>query len=149
MQVSELCGDFVAVVLRSSPVQEAAQLMRQYHIGAVVVVDVSDSVQIPVGIVTDRDIVVGVVAMNVDPQKLSVGDIMTEDLSVVAAECDVFEAIAEMRRQGVRRMPVVNSDGVLRGIISLDDLLPVVAQELADLAKLPSVGRKRERVSRR
>jgi CBS domain-containing protein len=144
MQVSELCRDAVTVVRRDSPVLEAAQLMRRYHIGAVVVIDVSEGVQVPVGILTDRDIVVGVVAMDLDPRNLTAGNIMTESLVSVPENCDVFDAMSMMRKGGVRRVPVVNADGALTGIVSLDDLLPVVAQELADLARLPLVGRNRE-----
>jgi hypothetical protein len=99
---------------------------------------------IPVGIVTDRDIVVGVVAMNLDPRDLTAGDIMSDELVTVPEDYDVYRAMERMRKQGVRRMPVVNSDGFLTGIVSLDDLLPLVAQELVELAKLPSAGRLRE-----
>jgi CBS domain-containing protein len=144
MQVSELCRDSVTVVRRDSPVLEAAQLMRRYHIGTVVVIDVVSGAQVPVGILTDRDIVVGVVAMDLNPRDLTAGDIMTESLVIVPENCDVFDAIAMMRKGGVRRMPVVDAEGGLTGIVSLDDLLPVVAQELADLARLPLVGRNRE-----
>jgi CBS domain-containing protein len=87
--------------------------------------------------VTDRDIVIGVVAMNLDPASLTAGDIMIEDLATLPEDCDVYDAIRKMRLHGVRRMPVVNTQGVLTGIVSLDDLLPLVAQELADLARLP------------
>lgn len=149
MQISELCRDSVTVVRRDTPVLEAAQLMRRYHIGAVVVVDVSKGTQVPVGIVTDRDIVVEVVAMDLDPRDLTTGDIMTEGLTSVPEDCDVFDAIARMRKGGVSRVPVVNAKGALTGIVSLHDLLPLVAQELADLAKLPLVGRSREAASRR
>jgi predicted transcriptional regulator len=82
--------------------------------------------------------------MDLDPRDLTAGDIMTESLVIVPENCDVYEAISMMRKGGVRRMPVVNADGALTGIVSLDDLLPLVAQELADLARLPLVGRKRE-----
>jgi len=122
--------------------------MRRYHIGAVVVVDAAEGAQSPVGIVTDRDIVVGVVAMNLDPRDLTAGDIMSDELVTVPEDYEVYEAMTRMREAGVRRMPVVNRNGALTGIVSLDDLLPLVAKELADLARLPSVGRKRESVLR-
>ena len=144
MQIADLCRDSVVVTRRESTVLETAELMRRYHIGAVVVVDVPEGAQVPAGIVTDRDIVVGVVAMGLDPAELSVGDIMTEKVVLVKENEDVFDAIETMREQGVRRMPVVNEQGALTGIISLDDVLPVVAQELADLARLSLVARKQE-----
>ena len=144
MQIADLCRDSVTVVRRDSPIQEAAQLMRRYHIGAVVVVAPAEGEQIPVGIVTDRDIVVEVVAMNLDPRDLTAGDIMSDELVTVPEDYEVYEAMAKMRREGVRRMPVVNKSGGLTGIVTFDDLLPVIAQEFADLASLPSAGRKRE-----
>jgi CBS domain-containing protein len=144
MQVADLCRGSVIVARRDSTVLEAAQLMRRYHVGAVVVVDVPEQLQIPAGIVTDRDIVVGVVAMGLDPAELSVSDVMAADVAVLRENDDVSEAIQKMRHEGVRRMPVVNDQGALTGIISLDDLLVVVAEEMFDLARLPLVGRKQE-----
>jgi CBS domain-containing protein len=144
MQIADLCHESVTVVRRDTSIHEAAELMRRYHIGTVVVVDIEKGAHIPVGIVTDRDIVVGVVAMNLDPRDLTAGDIMSDELVTVPEDYDVYRAMERMRKQGVRRMPVVNSDGFLTGIVSLDDLLPLVAQELVELAKLPSAGRLRE-----
>ena len=148
MQIADLWRDSVTVVGRDSPIQEAAALMRRYHIGAVVVVDIVDGAQIPVGIVTDRDIVVGVVAMGLDPRELTAGDIMSDELVTVPENVELYDLMATMREKGVRRMPVIDAKGVLAGIVSLDDLLPLVAQELADLARLPLIGRKRECASR-
>jgi CBS domain-containing protein len=144
MKVADLWRDTVTVVGRDSPIREAAMLMRRYHVGAIVVVDTIEGAQIPVGIVTDRDIVIEVVAMGLDAGKLSAGDIMSDELVTVPEDCEVYEAMARMRECGVRRMPIVDANGALTGIISLDDLLPLAAQELGDLARLPSVGRKRE-----
>jgi CBS domain-containing protein len=144
MQIGDACSDAVVVAKRDSPVRECAQLMRRYHVGAVVVVDVHNGVQIPVGIVTDRDIVVGLVAMDLDAAELTAGDIMTEGLATVLETSDIFDVIRKMRQDGVRRMPVVSPEGNLTRIVSLDDLLPFVAQELAELAKLPVAARKRE-----
>jgi CBS domain-containing protein len=118
--------------------------MRRYHIGVVVVVDVIDGAQIPVGILTDRDIVVELVAMDLDPADYTVGDIMSRDPVTVPEDYDVFETIRKMRTEGVRRMPVVNARGALTGIVSIDDLLPMVAGEISELAKLPLVGRRQE-----
>ena len=144
MQIADLCRGSVVVACRDSTVLEAAELMRRYHIGAIVVVDVPGGTQVPAGIVTDRDIAVGVVALGLDPADLTVGDIMTEKVVLVKENVDVFDAIETMRHEGFRRMPVVNDQGTLTGIVSLDDVLPVVAQELADLARLPLVAWKQE-----
>jgi CBS domain-containing protein len=144
MQIASLCRGSVIVVDRETSVRESAELMRRYHVGAVVIVEVRNAAQIPVGMVTDRDIVIGVVAMNLDPANLTAGDIMIENLATVPEDCDVYDAIRTMRLHGVRRMPVVNARGALTGIVSLDDLLPLVAQELANLARLPTKGREQE-----
>ena len=148
MQVASICGSFVAVVGRNSSVKETAELMRRHHVGAVVVTDTWEGEQVPVGILTDRDIVVSVVAMDLDPRDLTAGEIMSEDLVIISGDCDVYDAISKMRSEGVRRMPVVNSNGALTGIISLDDLFPLVSHELSSLAKLPSAGQQRERAFR-
>ena len=144
MQIADLCRDSVTVIGRDTPIHEAALLMRRYHIGDVVVVDTVDGKRIPSGIVTDRDIVVGVVAMGLDPRELTAGDIMGDDLITVPETYDVHEALTRMREEGVRRMPVVNTRGELTGIVAFDDLLPLIAEELAALALLPSTGRHRE-----
>jgi CBS domain-containing protein len=144
MEIGAVCCDSVVVASRDTSVVVAAQLMRRYHVGAVVVVDVRNAVQVPVGVVTDRDIVVGVVAMNLKPSDLTVADIMTEGLATIPEESDVYDAIRKMRQGCVRRMPVVDAQGALTGIVSLDDLLPLAAQELADLARLPLAERKQE-----
>jgi CBS domain-containing protein len=148
MQIGDFCRNGVTVVNRDSTVLEAAQMMRRYHIGAVVVVDVMGESQVPVGIVTDRDIVLAVVAMSLEPRSLSAGDIMGDEVVTVPEDCEVHEAIATMRKKGVRRMPIVKANGALAGIVTLDDLLPMLSEELADLAKLPLAGRKREFATR-
>ena len=99
----------------------------------------------PAGILTQRDIVVAVVARGLDPAKFTVADIMSEHIVLARESDDVLETIEKMRQEGVRRMPVVNDRNVLTGIISLDDLLLAVAQELAGLAGLPPDARKNER----
>ena len=149
MRIKDFCRKKLTVVVtRDSTVLEAAQTMRRYHIGAVVVVDMVGESQVPVGIATDRDIVMAVVAMDLDPRSLCVGDIMGSEVVTVAEDCDAHEAIATMREKGVRRMPVVNANGALAGIVTMDDLLPILAEELVDLAKLPSGGRSREFATR-
>jgi CBS domain-containing protein len=116
------------------PLPEAAKLMRERHVGSLVVVESADNGRVPVGIVTDRDIVVEVLAKDLDYRKLSVGDTMSTDLLCVNQVDEVRDVIALMRRRGVRRVPVLNAAGAMVGIASLDDLLDVVAEQLGDLA---------------
>jgi CBS domain-containing protein len=117
-------------------VQGAALLMRKHHVGDLVVVDQPDGEKIPVGIVTDRDIVVSVIALGLDPSSLQVGDIMTDDVLTVSENDDVYETIERMRFRGIRRVPVVNAVGGLAGIVSADDLLEFLADEMSELSRI-------------
>lgn len=148
MAVGELCKREVVVAERSMSVTEAARLMRTHHVGDLVVVEPAAGRRQPVGIVTDRDIVIEVVAAGVNPEALKVGDIMGQEVATVRESEGLFEALRRMREKGVRRMPVVDSGGGLVGILTLDDLLGLLAEELTELAKLVSHERQREAVAR-
>jgi len=149
MSISEVCNREVVVAERFLSVVETAELMRQQHVGDIVVVESQEGRRRPVGIVTDRDIVVEVVAAGLSPDLLTAGDIMGQELAMVGENEGVFETIHYMRSKGVRRMPVVDKEGWLLGIITLDDLMELLAEEMGELAKLISVERHRETVSRK
>ncbi|HYP68850.1 MAG TPA: CBS domain-containing protein [Thiobacillaceae bacterium] len=136
MAIGEICNREVVFVTRHLPVNEAARLMREHHVGDVVVVTDEGGLRKPIGIVTDRDVVVEVVAAGLDPAALNVEEIMAPDLATVSENTGVFEAIRYMRDKGARRMPVVSEDGALIGILALDDLLQLLAEELEALAHL-------------
>jgi predicted transcriptional regulator len=148
MSVGEICNREVVIVQKSVSVVEAARLMRTHHVGDLVVIDERDARKFPVGIVTDRDIVVGVVAAGVSPEALKVGDIMGPEVATVRESEGLFGALRYMRDKGVRRMPVVDGSGALVGILALDDLLSLLAEEMTELAKLVSHERQREAISR-
>jgi CBS domain-containing protein len=113
--------------------------MRKNHVGDLVVVEQADGGErIPVGIVTDRDIVVSVIALGLDPASLQVGDIMSDDLLTTSEGDDVYGTIERMRLRGIRRVPVVNAAGGLAGIVSADDLLEFLAEEMGDLSRISS-----------
>lgn len=135
MRIKEICSRVVVVAEPHTDLREAARLMRDHHVGALVVVEKRDGVMRPVGIVTDRDIVVEVVAASgVAPESLTVRDVMSSDL-VLARETDgVFEAVERMQDSGTRRLPVVAADGALVGILTLDDVLRMLAGEMTALA---------------
>src|SRR5512141_1931510 len=107
MNIGEICSRAVAVAESGTSVVQAAKTMRDHHIGALVVVEGGDGARVPIGIVTDRDMVVEVVAADVDYRTLSVGDIMSERPAGIMETAGVFEAIAQMRSGGVRRLVVV------------------------------------------
>jgi CBS domain-containing protein len=121
---------------RDTSAAEAARLMRNGHVGDVVVVEELDGRRIPRGIVTDRDIVVSVVAKGLDPEMISVGEIMSPELAVGRERDGVARTIDVMREKGIRRLPIVDSSGGLVGIVSLDDLFAFLAMEIASLARV-------------
>lgn len=148
MAVGEICNREVVIAKKALSVVDAAQLMRKHHVGDLVVVEERNGRRHPVGVVTDRDIVVEVVAAGVNPDALKVGDIMGPEVATVRESEGLFEALRYMRGKGVRRMPVVDRDGGLVGILTLDDLLGLLAEEMTELAKLVSHERQREAASR-
>jgi len=148
MAVGEICNREVVITEKSASVVDAARLMRTHHVGDLVVVEEKGGRNQPVGIVTDRDIVVEVVAAGVNPDALKVGDIMGPEVATVRESEGLFEALRYMRDKGVRRMPVVDRDGGLVGILTLDDLLSLLAEEMTELAKLVSHERQREATAR-
>ena len=148
MAVGEICNREVVVAEKALSVVAAAQLMRKHHVGDLVVVEEKAGRKHPVGIVTDRDIVVEVVAAGVNPEALKVGDIMGPEVATVRESEGLFEALRYMRDKGVRRMPVVDGAGGLVGILTLDDLLSLLAEEMTELAKLVSHERQREATAR-
>ena len=149
MPISEICNREVVIVQRHNTILEAAQLMRQHHIGDVVVVEERGGVRVPVGIVTDRDLVVEIMAPAIDQTVITVGDIMVTELATVKENAGLSETIEYMRAKGVRRVPVVDRGGGLVGILTLDDLLELLAEELLALAKLVGHEQKKEMMSRR
>jgi len=149
MPTSEICNREVVIVQRHNTILEAAQLMRQHHVGDVVVVEERGGVRVPVGIVTDRDLVVEIMAPAIDQTVITVGDIMMTELATVKENAGLSETIEYMRAKGVRRVPVVDRGGGLVGILTLDDLLELLAEELLALAKLVRHEQKKEMMSRR
>ena len=144
MSISEFCNREVVFANRTTSISEAAQLMRQYHVGNLVVVDEINGQRIPVGIVTDRDIVIEIIAQDLDINDFSVGDIMGPHLISVQQTAGVFDTIRLMRTKGIRRIPIVNHEGGLEGIVSADDILDLLAEEMTELAKVPSREQERE-----
>lgn len=144
MAIGEFCNRDVVFATREMSLQEAAQLMREYHVGDLVVVDEVDGKRVPVGIVTDRDMVIELIAKSLNLDEFSVGDIMAPQLVSVQEKEGVFETIRLMRAKGIRRIPVVNSEGGLAGIVSADDILELLAEEMTELAKVAPREQERE-----
>jgi CBS domain-containing protein len=121
---------------RETSVLEAALLMRKHHVGDLVIVDEINGELMPVGILTDRDIVVSLVAEGLDSKSIEAGDIMSAELLAASEDADVHETIERMRVKGVRRMPVIDGSGRLLGIVSVDDLMQFLAEEMTELSRI-------------
>lgn len=144
MTIGRICNNNVVYVNREVTVNAASRLMRHYHVGSLVVVDDNQGKRVPVGVVTDRDMVVEVMAMELDPRTVTVGDIMSPEVTTAPDSMSVAKAIALMRLKGIRRLPVVNDQSALTGIVALDDLVVLLADELGDLTHIVSTEREHE-----
>jgi CBS domain-containing protein len=148
MNVGEICTREVVTTDRASSLQQAANLMRERHVGALLVTaDAGQGTQV-VGIVTDRDIVVEAVARGLDPTQAEIGRLAEGKLAVVRAAASVDDAIGAMKERGVRRLIVSGDDGQLFGIVSLDDLLAALSHEMSQLAYSVRAGAERETAER-
>jgi CBS domain-containing protein len=136
MPIGEICNREIVVVWRNDTALEAYRLMRQHHIGNVFVVDERNGVQVPVGIINDCDLIMEIMAPELDGTAIRAGDIMSPELVTVKESTGIFEAIQYMRRKAVRRLPIVNESGGLVGILTLPDLLELLSEELLEIAKL-------------
>lgn len=155
MVVGDVCNRDVVFVNREVTVHAACKLMRHYHVGSLVVVDDAGGVvgaggiRVPVGILTDRDVVIEINAMDLDPKVITAGDIMSSELVTAPESLGISEAIELMRFRGVRRLPIVNGENRLVGIVAIDDLLAVLAEDFSGIARVVSreqsqEGRKRK-----
>ena len=149
MTAGELCSCTVVFAERDMGLVEAARLMRDHHVGALVVVDQANGKRVPVGVLTDRDIAVAVVAKEVDARTLRVGEVMSGEPITVREQDSVLDALRLMRERGVRRVPVTDAQGALVGILAADDVLEAVADQLGDLARAIASGRAHEARARR
>ncbi len=149
MLLKEMCMPDVVYCGPDTRVAEAAQLMRRKHVGDLVVVEDPTGERIPIGVVTDRDLVVEVLAKNLDPATTKLVDIMRTPVVVAAETEDTAQAIERMRTHGVRRIPIVGEGGALAGIVTLDDLLKQFAVDANALLDVVVKGQSHEHRTRR
>lgn len=143
MRVKDISTNFAVHIAPESSVRDAARLMRERHVGALVVVEHPGPKQ-PIGIITDRDIAISVVAADVDPGVLTVRDVMSQPVAICTQDQDVSDAIRTMRNRGLRRLPVVDGRGELAGFVAADDIQAALGEELRDLGRAVAVERARE-----
>src|SRR3989338_383572 len=141
--IGKMCTKPVVTVSAKVSVHEVARLMRKKNVGALVVVDSST----PHGILTDRDIAMGVVAQGRDPMTTTVGEVMRRDPTVIREDKGVFDAVRLFDAKGVRRLPVVSKSGKLIGIVAMDDLLMLLGREMSHVASALSRGLGRPRLA--
>lgn len=147
LTTGEICTRSVTIAFKQTPLNGAARLMRENHVGCLVVVDEVGGKRIVVGVLTDRDIVTAVVAADLDPSTLQVEDVMSTDLVTAREDDSLIDLMHTMRRKGVRRIPVVGEQDELMGVVTLDDVLDILAQELGLLvAAIDSEGQRERQI---
>ncbi len=132
MSLGNMCRKKIVCVSAGTKVKEAAKLMEQKNIGSVIVVGSGK----PVGIVTDRDILIRVVNKGLDPEKTSVDKVMTKKIVTLREDMGLFEALEKTKKKGIRRFPIVDTKGKLQGIMTLDDILYLLGKEMANVSSI-------------
>lgn len=149
MPIDECCNLEVVFCEAETPVTDVAALMRKCHVGDVVVIEERPIGRVPIGIVTDRDIIVETVALQVDASVFTAGDLMSSPVATVREDESVVETLRSMRTHQVRRMPVVTHTGTLFGIVTVDDIINLLAMELSlmtdAIVEQPAKEKKRRR----
>jgi CBS domain-containing protein len=130
MNAYELCQRNVVTVRRHEELTTAARMMRERHVGCLVVVEPAGGVggERPIGMLTDRDIVTRVITLHDNPRSLTVEDVMRRQPETISAGAEIEDALQRMRHAGVRRAPVVNERGALAGILAIADIFDYLIQ---------------------
>ena len=144
MRIGDICSGVVSCIGTNASIRVAALEMRRHHVGCLIAIDHRDSERIPRGILTDRDIVVECIASGIDPEKVTVADLMTQPVAVCNENDKLFDAIDTMRHRGVRRLPVVGVRGQLVGIVSAADINGALGTCMRELWQAGARGRARE-----
>jgi CBS domain-containing protein len=137
MTIGSICKRNVVVVPKYESIADAAKRMRTLHVGTVIIIDERDGKRVPIGILTDRDIVLSIVASDAEHLPfLTVSDAMSDDPLTAAEDTSLPDALTLMQERGVRRLPVVDRAGALVGIVTADDIIRFLAEELGQIVKL-------------
>ena len=148
MFAGEYCNRDVVIIGKDDSIIKAAKLMREHHVGDVIVVEIRNGERTPIGILTDRDIVVSVIAEEVNLNDILISDIFKYKLITANENSDLMSTIKRMRINGIRRIPIVNQAGGLVGILSIDDILDVITEQLMDIDQIIVTGQNKEKESR-
>ena len=134
MKVGQHCKHRVVCIDSAADIVEAARMMRDEHVGFLIVYAQGDDIRKPIGVLTDRDIVLEIVAKEVDPHQVTVKDAMTRQPLIANDSDELGEALQAMRMAGIRRVPVVDTRGALTGIFALDDWVELVTDLLCEIS---------------
>lgn len=141
IKIFDLSVHTVATIQEGTSVLDCAKAMRALHVGSLVVVNEKRQ---PVGMITDRDISIEVVALERDPKTLIVDDVMSAPVCTAYADETVVDALARMREQGIRRLPVVDKDGVLCGIVTANNIVEEISEQLDSIVRAVKSSKTRE-----
>jgi CBS-domain-containing membrane protein len=133
MTIGRICSRTTYTADADETAREAAERLGKENVGTLLVLD---SERRPIGILTDRDLALRVVARGLNPERTTVAEIMTTHPRWVREQATIEDALATMRRLGVRRLPVVDEHERLVGVASVDDVLELVSEELGNLGKI-------------
>ena len=147
MRIADVCTRIPVTIRAAQTVLEAAKRMREGHVGSLVVVD-RDGDGVPVGMITDRDIAVSVIARELDPSLVDVSEVMSRNVATCGENTELTEVIRVMRSRGVRRLPVLDARGNLAGIVAIDDIYGMLSLQMQDLSQAVTRGQVREMSTR-
>ncbi|HSB95095.1 MAG TPA: CBS domain-containing protein [Spongiibacteraceae bacterium] len=148
MSIGDFCKRAVATANREMDAVEAAQLMRAQHVNYLVIVAESNGGTVPLGVITDRDLVLEVLAQQVDPRSVALGDIMTAAVQTARVGSDSLEALLLMANKGVHHLIIVSGNGQIEGVITIDNLIEMIFEQLQALQKIVRLAHPLERNKR-
>jgi CBS domain-containing protein len=149
MLVAETCTPDVVCCRPQASALEAARLMREKHVGDVVVVSDPEGERVPIGVITDRDLAIEVLAHGRDAASITLASLIRTPVVIARDSEDTRTVIERMHAHGVRRIPVVDARGVLRGIVTLDDLLRMLLSDMQLLFEAEARAQRHEQTARR
>mgnify|MGYP006296954231 CR=1 FL=1 len=145
MRAKEMANETVVTISPDRSLADAAEMMRENHVGDLVVVEEGDDVTKPVGIITDRDLVMAIAKFGADKfAGKTVGSKMSDVLLLARNDDPIEDVVRNMRDNGIRRIPVVDADGQLSGILTLDDLIGFYGEQITALGEIVQTEMSRE-----
>jgi CBS domain-containing protein len=136
MNVEHTCSRSVATAEASETLRDAARRMVRQSVGTLVVIDARDDEIRPIGILTDRDIVTRGIAPGLDLDETPLSMVMSVPVQCIQEDRPLEEALEIMSRRSIRRLVVTDEEGILTGIIALDDVLDTLVDEVGAIGRL-------------